>query len=121
MILSNNNIRGELGKSMKLDEYSHVEKPFLEQLAGLGWEVLELKMQQEPGQSFRTSFSEVVLKPKLREALVKINPFLTPAQVDELESKITTFQKITCWKTTNRSLHSLLENPKEFVSGETMM
>ncbi|MEN4759322.1 HsdR family type I site-specific deoxyribonuclease [Chryseobacterium sp. C39-AII1] len=111
MILSNDNkYRGNLGTTLKLDEYSHVEKPFLEQLAGLGWEVLELQMQQQPGQSFRTSFSEVVLKPKLREALVKINPFLTDAQVDELERKITTFQKSSLLENNQQVLHYLLEN-----------
>jgi len=111
MILSNDNkYRGNLGSTLKLDEYSHVEKPFLEQLAGLGWDVLELQMQQQPGQSFRTSFSEVVLKPKLREALVKINPFLTDAQVDELERKITTFQKSSLLENNQQVLHYLLEN-----------
>ena len=111
MILSNDNkYRGNLGSTLKLDEYSHVEKPFLEQLAGLGWDVLELQMQQQPGQSFRTSFSEVVLKPKLREALVKINPFLTDTQVDELERKITTFQKSSLLENNQQVLHYLLEN-----------
>jgi len=111
MIVSNDNkYRGNLGSTLKLDEYSHVEKPFLEQLAGLGWDVLELQMQQEPGQSFRTSFTEVVLKPKLQEALVKINPFLTPAQVDELERKITTFQKNSLLENNQQVLHYLLEN-----------
>lgn len=111
MILSNDNkYRGNLGSTLKLDEYSHVEKPFLEQLAGLGWDVLELQMQQQPEQSFRTSFSEVVLKPKLREALVKINPFLTDAQVDELERKITTFQKNSLLENNQQVLHYLLEN-----------
>ena len=109
MILSNDNkYRGNL--TLKLNEYSHVEKPFLEQLASLGWEVLELQMQQQPEQSFRTSFSEVVLKPKLREALVKINPFLTDAQVDELERKITTFQKNSLLENNQQVLHYLLEN-----------
>ncbi|NQU54204.1 MAG: type I restriction endonuclease subunit R, partial [Bacteroidetes bacterium] len=111
MILSNDNkYRGNLGSTLKLDEYSHVEKPFLEQLAGLGWDVLELQMQQQPGQSFRSSFSEVVLKPKLREALVKINPFLTDAQVNELERKITTFQKSSLLENNQQVLHYLLEN-----------
>jgi type I restriction enzyme R subunit len=111
MILSNDNkYRGNLGSTLKLDEYSHVEKPFLEQLEGLGWDVLELQMQQQPDQSFRTSFSEVVLKPKLREALVKINPFLTDAQVDELERKITTFQKSSLLENNQQVLHYLLEN-----------
>ena len=111
MILSNDNkYRGNLGSTLKLDEYSHVEKPFLEQLAGLGWDVLELQMQQQPEQSFRTSFSEVVLKPKLREALMKINPFLTAPQVDELERKITTFQKNSLLENNQQVLHYLLEN-----------
>lgn len=111
MILSNDNkYRGNLGSTLKLDEYSHVEKPFLEQLAGLGWDVLELQMQQQPEQSFRMSFSEVVLKPKLRQALFKINPFLTDAQLDELERKITTFQKNSLLENNQQVLHYLLEN-----------
>lgn len=111
MILTNDNkYRGNLGSTLKLDEYTHVEKPFLEQLADLGWEVLELQMQQQPQQSFRTTFSEVVLKPKLREALIKINPFLTDAQVDELERKITTFQKNSLLENNQQVLHYLLEN-----------
>ena len=50
MILSNDNkYRGNIGSSLKLDEYSHVEKPFIGQLKGLGWntgknQVLELEM-----------------------------------------------------------------------------
>lgn len=122
MILSNDNkYRGNLGSTLKLDEYSHVEKPFLEQLAGLGWDVLELQMQQQPEQSFRTSFSEVVLKPKLQEALVKINPFLTAPQVDELERKITTFQKNSLLENNQQVLHYLLENTtvsKNELTGE---
>lgn len=122
MILSNDNkYHGNLGSTLKLDEYSHVEKPFLEQLAGLGWDVLELQMQQQPEQSFRTSFSEVVLKPKLQEALVKINPFLTAPQVDELERKITTFQKNSLLENNQQVLHYLLENTtvsKNELTGE---
>jgi len=77
MILTNDNkYRGSLGQTFKLDEYSHVEKPFMEQLINLGWnkgknQVLELQMQQTPEQSYRTSFTEVVLQPKLRDALKK--------------------------------------------------
>lgn len=111
MILSNDNkYRGNLGDTLKLDEYTHVERSFLDQLAGLGWDILELQMQQQPEQSFRNSFSEVVLKPKLREALIKINPFLTDSQVDELERKITTFQKSSLLENNQQVLHYLLEN-----------
>jgi type I restriction enzyme R subunit len=99
-----------LGSTLKLDEYSHVEKPFLDQLTGLGWEILELQMNQKPEQSFRTSFSDVVLRPKLREALLKINPFLTDPQLDELERRMTTFSKNSLLENNQQVLHYLLEN-----------
>ncbi len=116
MILSNDNkYRGNIGSSLKLDEYSHVEKPFIEQLKGLGWntgknQVLELEMQQTPEQSYRTSFSEVVLQPKLRQALISINPFLTDGQVDEVMRKITSFQKNSLIENNQQILTYLLEN-----------
>lgn len=120
MILSNDNkYRGNMGSSLKLDEYSHVEKPFLEQLAGLNWEVLELKIQQQAEESYRTSFSEVVLKPKLKEALAKINPFLTNLQIDELVRKITSFQKSSLLENNQQILRYLLENTTVAKNKET--
>ena len=29
-------------KQLRLDEHNHVEKPLLDQLSGLGWEVIDL-------------------------------------------------------------------------------
>lgn len=64
MILSNDNkYRGNLGSILKLDEYNHVEKPFMEQLKALGWDkgenqVLELQMNDSPEKSFRSSYLE---------------------------------------------------------------
>ena len=125
MILSNDNkYRGNIGSSLKLDEYSHVEKPFIEQLKGLGWntgknQVLELEMQQTPEQSYRTSFSEVVLQPKLRQALIAINPFLTEGQVDEVVRKITSFQKNSLIENNQQVLTYLLENTTVSTNEET--
>ena len=125
MILSNNNKnRGNIATSLNLDEYNHVEKPFIEQLIGLGWnkgknQVLELEMQQEPEQSFRTSFSEVVLQPKLRKALISINPFLTEGQVDEVVRKITTFQKNSLIENNQQVLTYLLENTTVAINEQT--
>lgn len=127
MILSNDTkYRGNIGSTLKLDEYSHVEQPFLEQLKELGWnkggnQVLELQMQQTPEQSFRTSFSEVILLPKLRKALVDINPFLTDAQVDEVVRKISTFDKNSLIENNQKVLDYLLENTtvsKNELTGE---
>ena len=78
MILTNDNKYEESRrKQLKIDEFNSVEHPFMEQLKELGWnkdenEVIELQMQQQPSESFRTSFSEVVLMPKLRMALKQI-------------------------------------------------
>ncbi len=125
MILSNDNkYRGNIGSSLKLDEYSHVEKPFIEQLKRLGWnagknQVLELEMQQTPGQSYRTSFSEVVLQPKLRQALIAINPFLNEGQVDEVVRKITSFQKNSLIENNQQVLNYLLENTTVSTNEQT--
>ena len=98
MILNNDiKYRSELGKTLKLDEYSSVEFPFMEQLRGLGWnqnlnQVIELSMQQTPEQSFRNSFSEVVLLQKLKESLKRINPFLTDLQINPLQNELYSLQ-----------------------------
>lgn len=127
MILSNdNNHRGSLGTSLKLDEYSKVELPLLEQLMGLGWnmgdnEVLQLELQQAPEQSFRTSFNEVILQPKLRSALKKINTFLTEPQIDEAVRKMSTFSRNNLLENNQQVLTLLLENTtvsKNEVTGE---
>ena len=53
---------GKAPKHVKLDERNHVEKPLLDQLAGLGWEVIDLTdMKQTPADTHRESFSEVGL------------------------------------------------------------
>jgi type I restriction enzyme, R subunit len=42
---------------IRLDERNHVEKPLLDQLAGLGWEVIDLDSKQHPGDSFRQTYT----------------------------------------------------------------
>lgn len=125
MILSNDNkYRGNLGESFRLDERTHVEEPFLEQLRNLGWskdenEILDLKQQQSPEDSFRSSFSEVVLEPKLRQAVKRINPFLTDSQVDEVVMKITSFDKSSLIENNQKVLELLLENTTVSRNEET--
>jgi type I restriction enzyme, R subunit len=76
----------------KLDERNHVEKPFLDQLAALDWEVIDLTdVQQTPGQTFRESFAEVVMVPVLREQVRKINgDWLEDDQVEDVVRQLTT-------------------------------
>jgi type I restriction enzyme R subunit len=54
-------------------EYAEVEKPLLDQLAGLGWEVLE-GSKSDPSATERETFRESLLEGRLRAALSKINP-----------------------------------------------
>jgi len=59
----------------------------------LGWNVLDLPMQQKPTDSYRQDFEEVVIKSELEKALRGINDFLTDDQVEELVDKITTAEQ----------------------------
>jgi hypothetical protein len=93
---------------IKLDERNHVEKPLLEQLAGLGWEVLDLDNKQHPADSFRKSFTEVVLEPVLRERIERINPWLEPDQTEEVIKQLTASFPGTNLIENNRHLLGLL-------------
>lgn len=120
MLIDNDNkYRGNLGRTLKLDEYDEVEKPFLDQLEELGWEVIKLQLQQKPADSLRSSFSEVVIKSKLIEALSKINPFLSASQIDEVQRKITTFQKASLLENNEQVLRYLLENTTVSINEQT--
>ncbi len=76
-------------KPERISERKFVELPLLEQLKGLGWQVLDLEMRQEPSDSYRTDFTQVVLEPRLREALIRINPWLENSQLEEMIRRIT--------------------------------
>lgn len=96
---------------IRLDERNHVEQPLFDQLAGLGWEVLDLEMKQEPKQSFRENFTEVVLGPVLREQLQVINPWLEDDQVEEVAKRLTaSFPGSNLLENNRHVLNLLLEN-----------
>lgn len=96
---------------IRLDERNHVEKPLLDQLAELKWEVIDLEMKQEPKQSFRESFTEVVLGPVLRERLKVINSWLEEDQVEEVAKRLTaSFPGGNLLENNRHVLNLLLEN-----------
>ena len=74
---------------IKLDERNHVEKPLLNQLKELDWDIIDLDSKQHPGDSYRQSFTEVVMLPVLREQLKVINPWLEDDQVEEVIKQLT--------------------------------
>ena len=115
MILSND----KPDKGLRLDEKAHVENPLLDQLEKLGWTVLRLEQKQEPQESFRQHFGQVVLLPKLEEALRKINPFLRESQVSAVARRITTFSQKNLIENNRQVLQYLLENTTVSVNHDT--
>ena len=98
-------------QEIKLDERNHVEKPLLDQLAGLRWEVIDLDSKQHPGDTFRESFTEVVMLPVLREQLKVINPWLEDDQVEEVVKQLTaSFPSTGLIQNNRHAFHLLLEN-----------
>jgi type I restriction enzyme R subunit len=105
---------------IKLDERNHVEKPFLDQLMGLGWNILDLEKDQKPGDTGRASFTEVVLEPRLRTQLKVINPWLAEDQIDEALKRLTaSFPSNDLMKNNQHLLHLLLEGTSVAENRET--
>jgi type I restriction enzyme, R subunit len=96
-------------KPLKMDERNHVEKPFLDQLHGLGWEVLDLEMKQQPAQTYRENFTQVVMLPVLREQLQIINPWLEEDQIEEVAKRLTASFPSNNLIENNRYIFNLLQ------------
>jgi len=105
---------------IKLDERNHVEKPLLDQLDGLGWEVIDLDGKQHPGDSHRFNFTEVVMLPVLRAQLKVINKWLEDDQVEEVVKQLTASFPGTDLIKNNRHVFTLLlENTSVSVNRRT--
>jgi len=93
----------------RLNERNHVEKPLLDQLAGLGWEIIDLtNMNQTPADTHRESFTEVVMLPVLCERLRVINPWLEDDQVEEVVKQLTVSFPSTGLLENNKHVFQLL-------------
>ena len=79
-----------------MSEYTYVEKPFLDQLAALGWQVIDHGegVPGDPTISYRTSFREVTLKSVFKQSVNAINrtddgqEWLTDEQLDALHDEL---------------------------------
>jgi type I restriction enzyme R subunit len=101
----------KVNKEIKLDERLHVEKPFLDQLAGLGWQVIDCESNQVPSQTYRENFTEVVMLPVLRKQLKVINTWLEDDQIEEVIKQLTASWPGTNLIQNNRhAFNLLLEN-----------
>ncbi|WP_430937268.1 type I restriction endonuclease subunit R [Saccharicrinis sp. 156] len=81
-------------------EYKNVEKPFLEKLHSLGWDIVEhgFGIPQDPGKSYRSNFKEITLKEVFKESVKRINKvdgseWLSDKQLDDLHDEITSTER----------------------------
>lgn len=75
-------------KHIQRHERDFVEKPFLDQLYGLGWEIRDLDKSQHPQDSDRENFTQVILTPILHQQLKVINPWLENDQIEEVSKRL---------------------------------
>ena len=101
-------ISNKTPKHIKLDERNHVEMPLLDQLHGLGWQIIDLNGKQKPSDTYRESFIEVVLIPVIHEQLKTINPWLEDDQVEEVIKRLVASFPGTGLIESNRHLFNLL-------------
>ncbi|PKN68517.1 MAG: type I restriction endonuclease subunit R [Deltaproteobacteria bacterium HGW-Deltaproteobacteria-12] len=82
-----------------MSEYANVERPFLDKLQQLGWEVVDHGtgfIPQDPAVSKRTSFREVMMEQEFRSSLRRINltddgrSWLTEKQIDDVVREVIT-------------------------------
>ena len=79
-----------------MSEYSYVEKPFLDQLSALGWQVIDQgnAIPTDPTLSHRTSFREVTLGEVFKQSVKSINTtsdgqeWLTDEQLEDLYEEV---------------------------------
>ena len=99
-----------------MSEYTNVERPFLEKLGQLGWNVIDHgcgTIPQDPATSKRTSFREVILPEVFRASLKRINltddgrEWLTDKQLDEICREVTQ-QPGRSLLEANTAIHDLL-------------
>ena len=81
-------------------EYINVERPFLDKLNELGWEIIDqgAGIPSDPSKSYRSSFKEVTLKEMFKATVKKINlhegkEWLTDSQLDEVYAEVISAEK----------------------------
>jgi type I restriction enzyme, R subunit len=96
-------------------EYLNVEKPFLEKLRQLEWQVVDqgLGVPQEPEKSLRSNFKEVVLPKIFKDSIKAINKtdngteWLTDKQLDQILFEIQNFAGKNLHEA-NKEIHRLM-------------
>ena len=89
-----------------------VERPALDLLASLGWAVVDATGEEfgADGSLGRASAAEVVLRPRLRAALTRLNPQLPPEGLTQAEEALTRDRSAMGLLAANRELYELAKH-----------
>ena len=79
-----------MSKITTLNEETYVEEPFLAHLERLGWKIAHFKRSE--GKGYRSGFGDVILDEELKSALKKLNRWLTDSQIENISTKLHTFE-----------------------------
>ena len=96
-------------------EYINVEKPFLDKLRQLGWQVIDqgIGVPQDPTKSLRENFKQVLLPQVFKDSIKAINKtpdgkeWLADKQLEEILFEIQNFPGTTLHEA-NKAIHRLL-------------
>src|SRR4051794_38114839 len=113
-----------------MSEYRHVEKPFLAQLASLGWTVIDQGNSfypSDPAPTLRENFREILLPAVFRESIRRLNctasggEWLTSSGLDDLANQILRHPAHTLLEA-NEAVHKLFfkaQVDRNELTGET--
>ncbi|MCP4654034.1 MAG: hypothetical protein GY856_01315 [bacterium] len=98
-------------------EFNQVEKPFLDQLAALGWRVITGNLDF-PSATGRSSFREVLLKNDLAKALRRVNlrdgePWLDDARISQAVSALERIAAKRLMEANQKATELLLKGPAQ--------
>ena len=109
-----------------MSEYTEVERPFLQQLHGLGWDIIDQgqEIPSDPAKSRRATFREWLLPEVFTRAVASINPgsnggtWLTDKQILDLQEQLLRQPGRTLLEA-NESVQKLLLKAQVDVNEET--
>jgi len=89
------------------NEDLYVEKPFLEQLEALGWNIV-LGIKDDASSTFRQNFKEVLIEDIFKASIKKINPYLEQDQIEEVFNELKKINKNNMFEANEEATDILL-------------
>jgi type I restriction enzyme R subunit len=90
------------------NEDNYVEKPFLEQLSALGWDIIE-GGKNDASSTLRENFRDIIIESVFKDAVKKINPYLETDQVNEVFHELEKINEPNLFEANEKATELLLK------------